>query len=219
MAHEIPKLIIDLGVPCPVCKIPGAVFKNGVICKCFQCAIQEMKSGKKMAIAHLPDFWMADRAILDLAGRLISAYKPEAANAKICYLFRKKHTKTNGAIKLGTCSKVSAQNRTLHGYDYVIILAWDMWMMLEELQREALLLHELCHVFKAGEDDAVWKIEPHNVEEFRKVIEVYGLWKPDLEAMAASIQKHAEENGGMKQISFAWGKQQGKGVDHAQTAH
>lgn len=201
--HKIPVITVDMNHPCPQCQRPGATVINGRPCKCFECAIEDLKTGQKRALEHLPPFWMCPPRINELAARLIDDHHPEAANAKICYLFRKKHNKANGKINLGKCHKVSEKDKTLHGFDYVIILAWDMWTMLEPIQREALLLHELLHVLKLGEEAADWKIQPHDVEEFGKVIEIYGLWKPDLEAFAESIyRKQDEGESGYRQIAF-----------------
>lgn len=200
--HKISELIVDMLEPCPVCKAPGAVYKDGVLCKCFACALDAIKTKQKGGAAHLPPFWIADPEIKAMAAKLINEHHPEAANAKVCYLMRKKHTVSNGAVKLGSCYKVSPRDRTLHGYDYVIILSWDMWMMFAPLEREALLLHEILHIFKdEKKGDALWKIEPHNVEEFGKVIEVYGLWKPDLQAFAKAIYECREPTG-LKQVGF-----------------
>ncbi|MEN6440920.1 MAG: putative metallopeptidase [Syntrophobacter sp.] len=217
--HNMPKLVVDLGTPCPVCKIPGAVFKNGVICKCFSCALEELKAGKKDAVAHLPAFWISDPEVEKMAAKLVSRHHPEAATASICYMMRKKHGSKNGAIVLGKCHKVSPRDKILHGYDYLIILAWDMWMMFNDIEKEALLLHELLHVFKdeKGENPA-WKIEPHNVEEFSKVIEVYGLWKPDLQAFAKAIYARQEPDGNYTQLGFAGPARQARAAA-CQTTH
>ena len=198
--HKIPTITVDYSTPCPSCRAPGATIIGGTPCKCFACAARDLRAGVKRAVEHLPSFWMCPGEIRELAARLIDEHHPEAVNAKICYLFRKKHSKTNGKITLGKCHKVGQKDKTLHGFDYVIILAWDMWTMLEPIQREALLLHELLHVLKLGEEAADWKIQPHDVEEFGKVIEVYGLWKPDLEAFASSIYRKNES--GYHQVAF-----------------
>lgn len=204
-----PVIHVDMSLSCPSCHRPGAVVIDGQAHKCFDCASRDLRASKKRAVDHLPPFWRCPSDIRVLAARLIEEHHPEAVNAKICYLFRKKHTKTNGKINLGTCQRVGEKDKTLHGFDYVILLAWDMWVFLEPIQREACLLHEILHVLKLGEEAADWKIQPHDVEEFAKVIDVYGIWKPDLEAFAASIyrQRGGSEESGYSQVAFTLPRQ------------
>lgn len=154
---------------------------------CLRCVERNMRQGKPVNFKQLPERWPADSKLFMQAKKLISEHHTEANLASVAYIFKAKHTETNGKIKLGSCKKQSPTNKMLHGWDYIIELAWDMWAFFEPFQRDALLLHELCHI----RADGSWKIEPHNVEEFSKVIEIYGLWKPDLVRFAEVI-KNAE---------------------------
>lgn len=163
---------------------------------CLACLEENLKTGKLVKFKHLPDRWPADSLTIRMAKTLIRKYHAEADGAAVAYLFKAKHTETNGKIKLGSCSKQSPTNKMLHGWDFIIELAWDMWAMFEPWQREALLLHEICHISR---DESQWKIEPHNVEEFVKVIDCYGLWKPDLENFAAAIRR-AEVDDGQREL-------------------
>jgi hypothetical protein len=198
--HKIPELKLDMNRKCESCGARGVLEVPG---KCLGCIGEDLRSGQKSALNHLPDYWLVPEEIVEVAKRLISDHHPEAANAKICFLFRKRHTSMNGHVRAGSCSKQSLREKLLHGFDYVIQLAWDLWVMFDERQREALMLHEICHIFKDGEASPSWKIEGHNVEEFSKVIEVYGLWEPNLEAMAAAVSPHI---GAPQQIAFGFGK-------------
>jgi len=210
---EIPTIQIDRNKHCEECDGRGVLPTYG---KCMKCLEEDFKSGNKKAADHLPDFWPGPREIEETASRLISDHHEEAANARICYLFRKKHVKVGGQVRAGSCAKQSGKSKLLNGFDYVIDIAWDLWVFMEEHQREALILHELCHVFKDGEAAPSWKIEPHNVQEFTKVIEVYGLWQPNLEAMAAAIEKHQAEFGMPKQMGIQFARGNG-GAEAAAT--
>lgn len=169
---------------------------------CLDCVEARLKAGKAVSLKHLPERWPADAAVILMAKRLMAEHRPEAVPAAVAILFKAKHGETNGKIKLGSCIKQGAVNKMLHGWDYIIELAWDMWAMFDDTQREALLLHEICHIFQGGEEKVEWKIEPHNVEEFVKVIEVYGLWKPDLVTFAKAIQAAEEAVDGPRQMSM-----------------
>jgi len=154
---------------------------------CLACITKSFQEKKPLPTKHLPDFWPANADTILMARRIIKEREHKHADAAaIAYLFRAKHAETNGKIKLGACKKQSPTEKLLHGWDYIIEIAWDMWAFFTERQREALLFHELCHVERF---DDVWKIRSHNVEEFTPVIQVYGLWKPDLESFAAVIRE------------------------------
>jgi hypothetical protein len=198
---ELPTLTIKADTPCPSCGKLGAVEIDNVIRRCLDCVTMDLKSGVKDATRSLPEFWVADEKTSIMAARIIDEYHPEASNASICYLFQKKHTKTNGKVRLATCAKQSEQQRFLNGFDYVITIAWDMWTVFEENQRQALMLHELLHISKEGDDVFPdWKIQPHDLEEFAKVVEIFGLWKPDVEAMAEAMERY--EQGEARQLGM-----------------
>jgi len=170
---------------------------------CLTCIEAKLKGGKAISMKHLPERWPAPANVILMAKTLMDQHHPEAVPAAVAILFKAKHGETNGKIKLGSCAKQSSTNKLLHGWDYIIELAWDMWAMFDFRQREALLLHEICHIYQdvSGEEVA-WKIESHNVEEFVRVIDVYGLWKPDLQAFAEAIRKAEEAGDGPRQMSM-----------------
>ncbi len=170
---------------------------------CLGCIEARLKAGKAVSLKHLPDRWPADAAVILMSKTLMAEHRPEAVPAAVAILFKAKHGETNGKIKLGSCTKQSPVNKMLHGWDYIIELAWDMWAMLDWHQREALLLHEICHIFQDATGEVVaWRVEPHNVEEFVKVIEVYGLWQPDLQRFAEAIRMAEEAVDGPRQMSM-----------------
>ena len=157
---------------------------------CLYCIEEALRAKKPIMIKHLPERWPADSYLIQMAHDLIKRFHHDAARASIAYLMKAKHGETNGKIVLGSCAKQSRKNKMLHGWDYIIEIAWDMWAMFRQEQREALLLHEIYHICKDG---GQWKLESHTVEEHVRVIEAYGLWKPDLQAFAEAIRNSEEQ--------------------------
>lgn len=133
-------------------------------------------------------YWMeASKDVVNLAQELIAAYHEELLDARIGLLFRSEAPTANGKARLGAASKVSDRWKPLlqQELDFIIWLAWDRWKGMSPQQRRALLDHELCHCrMVKGES----KLRGHDVEEFTEIIERHGLWKGDLEEMAAAIQ-------------------------------
>lgn len=55
-------------------------------------------------------------------------------------------------------------------------------------QKAALIDHELCHC-DYDDVEEVAGIRGHDVEEFREIIERYGLWRQDLVEIAPAFQR------------------------------
>ena len=72
------------------------------------------------------------------------------------------------------------------GYKFIIEFDRDYWELLSLDQQRALVDHELSH---CGNDVDGCYIKNHDIEEFRSVVERHGLWKSDIEAFAASLDK------------------------------
>ncbi len=141
--------------------------------------------------------------VRDLARQLMERFPEDfssLAGAKIVYCWREKAQQKHDKTILGTASIVSGRNALLvarnalgtedwsEGKDFafhVIEIAADAWKDLSEHQRQALVYHELLHC--GMDDDGDPLIMPHDVEEFRRVGEVFGLWKADLERFAESL--------------------------------
>jgi len=141
-------------------------------------------------------FFEAPEGVSILAHKLIVTHHPEALGANIAFVMRSKASKACGKTKLAACILASEVQKTLHGYDFIIEIAADEWDGLEEKQREALLLHEILHI--AGKEDEktgnmTYGLQKHDTEEFRKVVEVYGLWTSDIAEMAEAIKKSEAE--------------------------
>lgn len=110
----------------------------------------------------------------------------------------------DGRVTLGKCRKVSDLEREiadLQAYDFVIVLLQSFWndLRVTELQRRALLDHELCHaaVLLDKHGDPVidecgrtaFRTRKHDLEEFACIADRYGCWKGDLVAFNDALER------------------------------
>lgn len=122
-------------------------------------------------------FTECDEGVYTSMHELINEFHLNLRNVETKCLFYDKPTKRSGKIVLGTAEVVSPKFNYLTGIDFVISIYQGTWDIMVEEQRKALLDHELCHCF-VGEDkqgNPVYKIIPHDLEEFREIIERYGV--------------------------------------------
>lgn len=68
----------------------------------------------------------------------------EIANASIAYVFREK-MKTRDRVVWGKASKASGRESFFAGFDFVIEINWEIWRKLSDMQKLALVDHELSH--------------------------------------------------------------------------
>lgn len=145
-------------------------------------------------------YWKAED-VQDIADELIKQFHPHLAGESIIYLFRSEHSEESGKMVFGKARRVTGLNAYLavradledmNGPAddpddkaeapplKLIEIAFDVWKELNATQRIALVDHELCHFGADG-------MRPHDVEEFRAVIDRHGLWRPEIELLAATI--------------------------------
>lgn len=139
-----------------------------------------------------------------IATKLIADHHIDLCDVRIEYVFRDEAAKKNGKVVFGTARKVSGLNAFLatgevdeagiqHGDAdfYVIEIAEDEWQELTQAQRIALVDHELCHCQVEWDDDGAptLKMRPHDLEEFREIVDRHGLWEPGVTHMAAAMAR------------------------------
>lgn len=140
------------------------------------------------------EFFKADE-VETIALELIStiAEHSHLAHAKIAYRFREKAANKGGKSVYATIRRCPERIASLvrdespipdaKEIDFILEVAWDIWQTLNELQKHALVDHELCHAF--GEEDdtgkMVWSTLPHDFEGFVGNLKRYGLWDPQYE--------------------------------------
>jgi Putative phage metallopeptidase len=141
-----------------------------------------------------------------LLRKLLTAYHEDVEEARFALAWcRSWKTDVDGHKKLGMCRKATDLDRELAPYDFVVLLNEGFWTdpTVTDLQREALLDHELCHAevardkYGSSKRDAnerlVFRIRRHDIEEFTCIGERHGLWKRDLEAFAAALRRSKQQ--------------------------
>lgn len=145
-----------------------------------------------------------------IARDLIPKWHADLGDTRIEYVFRDKATMSAGKVVWGKARKISGLNAYLTAlkveYDdgqlvisdiansedyFVIEIAENVWKLLNDAEREALVDHELSHCAIEVDDDDKVKlgIRGHTVEEFVGVIERHGLWRDDIKLMARAMQQ------------------------------
>lgn len=134
---------------------------------------------------------------------LVTAHHEDLRDARIALAYAKGwRCDVDGKITLGRCRKASSLDREMHEWDFVILLNQEWWQdeSVTDIQRDALLDHELCHagvkIDKQTNDPAldergriVYRLRKHDLEEFACIAERYGLWKRDLETFAQAMRR------------------------------
>jgi hypothetical protein len=154
------------------------------------------KKAKRVAYRFIDPASDDGRGLYHLLRELIDQYHPHLSDAKIALAWNISWgPDVDGRVTLGKCKKVGDLEREiadLQAYDFVIILQHAFWLDLRvtDLQRRALLDHELCHA--AVKLDAnghpevdergrtVYRVRKHDLEEFACIGERYGCWKGDV---------------------------------------
>lgn len=92
---------------------------------------------------------------------------------------------------LGKCCKASGFWKHLTDYDFVIIVWETFWKNSSELEKKALLFHELKHIkleekeTPEGDIEIKWGIAKHPVELFVSELELFGAWHEPLDEVVS----------------------------------
>lgn len=157
-----------------------------------------------------------------IAEELIPKYHQHLIDfdVKLRYVFVSKTPKGKGKEIWGTCRKVSGLNAYLEGGSsddgpfFVITISRDVWDVLPQEKRVALVDHELCHawaevkqakeeadVSQAEVDDQIetdnpvkLSVKPHDLEEFSCIVRRHGLWREDIEDFVEAALKGKEQD-------------------------
>jgi hypothetical protein len=123
-------------------------------------------------------FSEAPQSVIHVAEELIKKYHGILGEARIAFVFRSEEQELNGRVILAQVSKVPEKMQPYMEFDYVVWVAENRWINMPDKQREALIDHELCHMGMSSTGG--WKIKPHNIQEFREILDRYGAWNDDL---------------------------------------
>lgn len=133
-----------------------------------------------------------------IARSIIEQYRPELTDLKICYMWRPEAMSMGeGRVVAGQCIHVDDRNWAIHGYDFIILFALDVWNRAEKGWHEAIVDHELAHCgIRTDEDGEVIADEDsgrtktycrhHDIEEFGEVLERHGAYHSDLRKFLAA---------------------------------
>lgn len=137
-------------------------------------------------------------AVERIAEKLIRNHHTHLVDVEVRYVFRSETAKSNGKPILGKARKLSGLNAYLaqpagdpDAADFFVVeISEPAWEVLDTAQREALVDHELCHcitVHDEDTDEVRLALAPHDLEEFRVIVERHGLWQPDVRKFAQTI--------------------------------
>lgn len=121
----------------------------------------------------------------EIASELIPQYHAHLKGLRIDYAFRSDWWKSKGKLVYGKAMLITGHNAylaTRHDQRppdkfFFVAICGVYWLGMSESERRALVDHELCHCWA---EHGELSILPHDVEEFRSVIERHGLWSPDV---------------------------------------
>jgi hypothetical protein len=159
----------------------------------------------------MPITYKVDTGLEELGKKIIAKHRPMLGHLKIQYMFRSEASIADDKVIAGRCVKVDDRNRTIHGFDFIIEIAYDLWETATDEFKEALMDHELGHcglrVNPDDEKDVVYDdqgrpktyIKTHSIEEFEEVLERHGAYHKNLRqflrAFAKSKSKKPKEDG------------------------
>jgi hypothetical protein len=121
---------------------------------------------------------------------------------KIAYMFRPEaQGRGEGRVCAGQCVHVDDKNHALHGFDFMVVIAKDVWDSVPQKEwRTALVHHELLHIGIRYDDDGATKFDEdsgrlatycrhHDIEEFEPVLATYGAWHGELRRFLDAYKK------------------------------
>lgn len=95
---------------------------------------------------------------------------------RIGYMTSDREKKKSGCNVLGECILVKDLYKVFIPYDFLIVIYEPNAAYLSERQKKILLRHELMHVgISEKEPIPEYRINPHSVEDFRTILNEYGL--------------------------------------------
>ena len=99
------------------------------------------------------------------------------SEVRIAFLSSDIKKMSKGRFIFGQCEKVPDKYKWAFPYDFTITIFEPNIEDFSEEQLRILLLHELMHIGVALNDDGeeIYRIIPHDIEDFRAIIDRYGM--------------------------------------------
>lgn len=143
----------------------------------------------------------------EMATNIIAAHYPDLAEANldIAYMWRSEAMAMGeGRVAAGQCVHVADREHALHGHDFLIIMARDVWLDATPEFRRAVVDHELSHVGIRKDEDGGNAVDEdtgriktfcrrHEVEEFSDVLERHGAYHSSLVRFLNSYGRREKE--------------------------
>jgi len=99
-----------------------------------------------------------------------------SANVSIGFVESDRPKKSGGRLCLGECVKVKELYKPYCPHDFLVVVYSPNVQGMSEEQLKILLYHELLHVGMSEDGEEVkYIVNPHDVEDFRKIIDRYGI--------------------------------------------
>lgn len=97
-------------------------------------------------------------------------------NVRIDYLTSTKTKTSHGMAVYGECIKLKEWMQIYIPHDFIIVIYEALAGNLPREIQKRLLHHELLHIGVSEKDgELIYKTEPHDVQDFRAIINEYGL--------------------------------------------
>ncbi|NUU74665.1 putative metallopeptidase [Paenibacillus xylanilyticus] len=120
--------------------------------------------------------------------------------AHILTRFRTGTWYTKGKLIYAKTKVLSSYERFELESEILIMVNKQVWEHLNDSQKEALIYHELCHIEASVDKHGapknspkdgrpIYRLQSHDLEEFKLVVEKYGLWRPDAQEFMDSAKK------------------------------
>jgi hypothetical protein len=179
---------------CLACGEPGNVL-DGFCEPCKSAGTEFKVPSESEFIDSTAEFLIAPE-IANIGQRLISTYEEDfwvIKHARIDYLWKRAGGEKAGRATLGTLRKVSGELKFYSQKDYICAISADHCHGLNPFQITALVFHELKHGYWDHEK-AKYSLIGHDFEGFRREVELFGYWKPDIKAIAKSFAVASQQN-------------------------
>lgn len=139
--------------------------------------------------------FVVDLELREYASFLIRKYRTDLSHSNIEYVFKQKASRNGEEVVYGNAKTESDLQKTLHGFDAVVIVGWDEWCALDVDNKLRVMLHE---IEKLTFDDKSGKIKTINptVMQFPLVIQVFGPSSQNEVEFVAAYSRFCKDNGG-----------------------
>lgn len=91
---------------------------------------------------------------------------------RIVYMYCNKDKTSNGKKIYADTTKLNDKIKAVAGCDFIITFYKQICSTLDEVKMKILMYHELRHV---GFKDGKFSIVPHEVEDFKSIVEQHGM--------------------------------------------